>query len=468
MHKHGIIFVSSAGNNGPGLTTVGSPGGTTSSVIGVAALVTEGLMRTAHSVNSPSDLPVSNYTWSSSGPTLDGHRGVSVIAPGAAVTCVPNWTLSKLQLMNGTSMSSPNCTGCVTLLLSACKANGIRYTPIRLRRALENTALLLPLDTVELLSQGHGLVQVEKAWDHIQSHADNKVADVPIQVTVLCERFDRGIYLRQLSEVTVSNSFKVQLQAQFQEDTPPEKRIALDIPIVLGISDTVGEVGPEGKPRVPREGWVSAPQRIRLTSLAKVIEVQVDPRGLSVGVHTSFVYGYDERDIGHGPIFEIPVTVVKPEVIAPHATTYAITSGPAERLQRDAGRSALSSGRLDLTGTLRRFLVLPPGCTHVELTVTDGRRGGGRETETSQSVPSIRVGGGAGGEENSGNSDVGGGNAGAGTGNEGGYEDGSGKQIVIHSLQLFRGTPYRDGEYKVRGRERRRIYTVWVYTYGDI
>jgi tripeptidyl-peptidase-2 len=248
--KHNVVFVSSVGNNGPALSTVGAPGGTTECMLGVAAYVSPSMMRVDYSLpvggggdanndggssnggsaasaaaasESKEDAPPSvaaadtdlseahrgtTFTWSCAGPTADGALGVDVTAPGGAITSVSHWCLQKSMLMNGTSMSSPHAAGCVALLISACKGLGVPVSPSRIKRALMNTALALP--QLSCLQQGSGMIQVDKALDYLVEFKDDPTEDIHFAVSIV-DRFGepRGVYLRQADETAKRHTYSV-------------------------------------------------------------------------------------------------------------------------------------------------------------------------------------------------------------------------------------------------------------------
>uniref|UniRef100_T1GHQ0 Peptidase S8/S53 domain-containing protein n=1 Tax=Megaselia scalaris TaxID=36166 RepID=T1GHQ0_MEGSC len=77
----------------------------------VGAYVSPQMMEGEYSMREK--LPANVYTWTSRDPCIDGGRAVTVCAPGAAITSVPEFTMSKSMLMNGTSMAAPHVAGAI-------------------------------------------------------------------------------------------------------------------------------------------------------------------------------------------------------------------------------------------------------------------------------------------------------------------------------------------------------------------
>ncbi|GFS05149.1 tripeptidyl-peptidase 2-like, partial [Elysia marginata] len=290
VNEKGVIFVTSAGNNGPALSTVGTPGGTTAAVIGVGAHVTPQMMAAEYSMREL--LPPMHYTWSSRGPAHDGSLGVCISAPGGAIASVPNWTLRGCQLMNGTSMSSPNACGSIGLVLSALKANNIYYTPFSVRRALEATAE--KVSGVEVFALGQGIVQVEAAFNHLSKYQKSVGEHINFCVSTLGG--GRGIYMREPAHLTKPAEVTVSVEPMFEKEIDPSKKIGFQVNFCLTCT----------------QPWVKFPANFLLMNANRTFTVKVDPRGLPEGVHYAEIQAYQSCNVERGAVFRVPITVIVP------------------------------------------------------------------------------------------------------------------------------------------------------------
>jgi len=291
VNETGTIFVSSAGNNGPALTTSGSPGGTTDGVISVGAYVASGMMEAEYSLLEK--VPERPYTWSSRGPTEDGDVGVTVYAPGGAITSVPPYTLASSQLMNGTSMSSPNCCGCLALILSALKANSIPFTPYRITKAIQRTSKSInnPMNV--------GLIQVENAFNDLVNFKDDKSQDISFRIEISECNNGRGIYIRDIVNANKTTQYTINVKPTFMKtDDEILNKQRLEFEDKIALVSTVG--------------WIRCPKYLLLNNGGRSFSVQVNPTSLDSGFHFTEILAYNTESEAN-PLFKIPVTVIKPE-----------------------------------------------------------------------------------------------------------------------------------------------------------
>ncbi|XP_064541466.1 tripeptidyl-peptidase 2 [Drosophila montana] len=349
VNKYGVIWVASAGNHGPALSTVGTPPDISQpSVIGVGAYVSPQMMEAEYAMREK--LPGNVYTWTSRDPCIDGGQGVTVCAPGGAITSVPQFTMSKSQLMNGTSMAAPHVAGAVALLISGLKQQNIEYSPYSIKRAISVTAT--KLGYVDPYAQGHGLLNVEKAFDHLLEHRQSKDNMLRFSVRVGTNQA-KGIHLREGVQRKFVD-FNVNIEPVFFNDKEVDPKEKFNFNVRLSL--------------LPSQPWVQCGSFLDLSYGVRSIVVRIDPTSLQPGVHSAVVRAYDTENVQKGSLFEIPVTVVQPHVLEDNQNT---------PIYEPASNRADKSVEFQPNTIQRDFIQVPDKATWavLRLRITDPNRG---------------------------------------------------------------------------------------------
>ncbi len=210
IDTYGVQLVIAGGNEGPGANTIGDPG-LADKVISVGAAISKETW--AANYGSQVTKPYALFNFSSRGPREDGGFTPTLVAPGAAINTTQTWLPGSpvpeagyqlpagYQMLNGTSMASPQAAGASALLLSAAKQKGVDLTPAKLRTALTSTAD--HIDGVQAYAEGAGLINIVDAWKSVKAgatahdYAVKAPVDTAIDYALKTPGFGTGIYDRE-------------------------------------------------------------------------------------------------------------------------------------------------------------------------------------------------------------------------------------------------------------------------------
>ena len=154
--------------------------------------------------------------------------------------------------------------------MSACKAENISYSPPHLQRALENTAKRIP--NLSFPQQGWGLLQVDKAFEYLQACQNLDYNDVYYDVRVESKAgssgndtssLPRGIYLRQIDETSMRQTFTISVNPQFPKDdtieSPQQQHSKIDFEMKCNLKCI--------------ESWIAIPDHLLLTNNVRSFKV---------------------------------------------------------------------------------------------------------------------------------------------------------------------------------------------------
>jgi len=300
VRRYDILTIMSVGNEGPALSTAGTAGGEADYILGVGAHSSAEMSKVLY--NAIQESPDAALQFSSRGPTKDGDIGVDIMGPGAAWASYSAETISATSMNNGTSMSSPSVAGVAALVISAAKQNGMKPRPALMRNALMLGAT--PIANEEIFTTGAGMANAGGAWAKLLELASETAFDVFWDRRVDGGTFvdyGRGLYLREPTD-ELRRQFKAAVTPVWPESTSTDDRYRFEADFTLKAADS----------------WIDAPDYMHVANGSERLTVQMNlpardeqarVRGsLLTSRVDAFVAGKEEL----GPVFSLPITVVRP------------------------------------------------------------------------------------------------------------------------------------------------------------
>jgi subtilisin family serine protease len=271
-----LVFTISAGNDGPGLSTVGFPGSAWRAIGVGATLPASFLAPGAGGARREDQLA---YFSSRGGEVAKPE----LVTPGVAYSAVPRWNTGQ-EIAQGTSMAAPHAAGLVALLVSGAVQEKQPVEAKAIKQALMVTAR--PLAGGTFVDEGTGLPDVDAAYRWLRG--DRKVPEIAV---------------RAVGHDGVTAAFR-ELGAGSRTDRI--QRFELLRPAsALSATYTLRMDAP----------WLSAPARITLDGPKTVVEVRYDFSSLvPPGAYVGTVTGWGADSLA-GPAFRLVSTVIAPEPV---------------------------------------------------------------------------------------------------------------------------------------------------------